>query len=192
MTRRGHLADESVQTMTERYGGPPPFAGLPGGLAPAAAGQPGLEADAQLSVQIGNLATALQRERSDAAARRIERSHAIFPFDFNPATVPLAAGAGTLNSPGLYSPNEGYFWDIKKITAASFTAGSVAMYKDAANDANSEVVFASAGSYFFGTGQLLLNSNDFLVFVAAGITGNVTISGRAIQVRADYLADYLL
>ena len=200
MTRRGHLADDSVDRMTaaltgQPFAAEPSLAGMMGGPAAAAPG-PALEADAQLSVQIGRLAGALEVQRRDDLAKRTERSHAIFPFDFNPATMFAAnqasAGASTLNNPGIYSPNEGYFWDIKKITAASFTAGTVSLYKNAANDANSEVVFTSAGSYFFGTGQLLLSSNDFLLFVAAGITGNVTISGRAIQVRADYLADYLL
>jgi hypothetical protein len=170
------------------------FAGTPAGLgmAPALEAGPGLEVDAQVSLQLGRLATSLERQRTDAAASRAERSHAIFPFDFNPVLINLATGAGTLNAPAWFSPNEGYFWDIRKITATSFTAGSVAVYENAPNDANAEVVFTSAGSYFFGSGQLILNSNDFLVFVASGITGNVTISGRAVLVRADYLADYLL
>jgi hypothetical protein len=183
MTRRGHVADDTMTEMVTRLGSSPAGLDLPG---------PALEADAQVSVQVGRLATVLERQRSDDRTRRVERSHAIFPFDFNPQTIGLTGGAGTLNGASLYSPNEGYFWDIKKITAASFTTGTVALYKNAANDANAEVVFTQAGSYFFGTGQLLLNSNDFLVLVAAGITGNVTISGRAISVRADYLADYLL
>lgn len=165
------------------------FAGTP---ALAAAGGPALEADAQLSIQIGRLASTLERQRAGDQARRTERSHAIFPFDFNPATINLTAGNGIFSGASLYSPNEGYYWDVKKITCASFTSGSVALYKNAQNDANAEVVFTSAGSYFFGTGQLMLNSNDFLVLAAAGITGAVTISGRAISVRADYLADYLL
>jgi hypothetical protein len=187
VTRRGHLADDSVQDMAAQ------FAGLPAGLGvapvPAAGPGPSLEADAQLSVQIGRLATTIERQRTDAAARRAELSHAIFPFDFNPATLPAS---GTLNNPNLYSPNEGYFWDVRKLTAATFTGGSVTVYKNAANDANAEVVFTSAGVFWFGSGQLILNSNDSLIFVGAGLAGNVTISGRAISVRADYLADYLL
>jgi hypothetical protein len=187
VTRRGHhLADDSIDSMAAAFAGTP--AGL--GAAPALAGDgPALEADAQLSIQIGRLATTLERQRSDALARRTELSHAIFPFDFNPATIPTS---GTLNNPNLYSPNEGYYWDIRKLTAATFTSGSVAVYKNAANDANAEVVFSSAGTYWFGSGQLILNSNDFLLFVGTGLVGNVTISGRAISVRADYLADYLL
>jgi hypothetical protein len=186
MTRRAHTADDSIDQMTAAFAGTP--AGL--GMAPALADGPGLEADAGISLQIGRLATALEQQRNSDLARRVERSHAIFPFDFNPV---LAQGSAVVvAAPAQFSPNEGYFWDVRKVTAASFTAGSVAMYKNAANDANAEVVFTQAGSYFFGSGQLILNSNDFLVFTGSGITGNITISGRAILVRADYLADYLL
>jgi hypothetical protein len=188
VTRRSHLADDSIDAMAAQFAGTP--AGL--GMAPVLADGPGLEAGAQLSVSIGQLASQLQRQRADDSARRAERSHAIFPFDFNPQTIALTGGAGSLNTPTLYSPNEGYFWDVRKITASSFTSGTVALYKNAANDANAEVVFTAAGSYFFGSGQLILNSSDWLVFAASGVTGNVTISGRAISVRADYLADYLL
>jgi hypothetical protein len=190
VTRRGGAdAADTVESMLQRFGGIPA-----GPLAPGVPDQPGpsLEADLQLSLQIGKLATALDNDRAARAAQRRERSAAIFPFDFNPQLVPLTAGAGVLNLPSIYSPNPGYVWDIRKLTAASFTTGTVTVYKNAQNDANTEVVFTSAGTYWFGSGQEIINSNDFLLFAASGITGNVTISGRAVQIREDYLADYLL
>lgn len=173
-------AGSAVETMLQQFAGPPP----------AAAPGPALEADAHVSLQIGRLATAIDRDRSDRAAQRRDRSHAIFPFYINPA---LIQGSGTLSQPYIMSPPEGYWWDIRNIKAASFSAGTVTVYTSpVATDANIEFVFTSAGTYTPGSGNLFLGPGDQLLFVAAGITGNVTISGRAISVRADYVADYLL
>lgn len=173
-------AGSAVETMLQQFAGPPP----------AAAPGPALEADAHVSLQIGRLATAIDRDRSDRAAQRRDRSHAIFPFYINPA---LIQGSGTLSQPYIMSPPEGYWWDIRNIKAASFSAGTVTVYTSPiATDANIEFVFTSAGTYTPGSGNLFLGPGDQLLFVAAGITGNVTISGRAISVRADYVADYLL
>jgi hypothetical protein len=188
VTRRGGAdAADTVESMLQRFGGIPA-----GPLAPGVPDQPGpsLEAGLQLSVQIGKLATAIDQDRAARAAQRRDRSHAIFPFPLNPVAI---AGSGTINQPVTMAPNDGYYWDVRKLTAASFSAGTVTVYSSVGvSDATEEFVFTSAGVWSPGSGNLIIGPADQLLFVAAGITGNVTISGRAIQVRADYLADYLL
>lgn len=182
MTRRHHAADDSVQDMLSQFGGIGPPAAVAAG--------PGLEAEASLSIQIGRLAGAIERQRQADGQRLIDRSHAIFPWELNPISAP---GNGTIDQPSLLSPNDGYMWDLRRLTAASFTAGTVTVSRQGAGvDATILFVFTSAGSWFPGSGNVMLNGNDRLVFAAAGIVGTVTISGSVINIRQDYIGDYLL
>src|SRR6202789_3844927 len=105
--------------MAAVFGGQSPLAATLGGQPGSAGDGPALEASAQLSVQIGRLAATPEQQRADGWGRRSELSHAIFPFDFNPATI---GASGTLNNPNLHSPNEGYYWDVRKLTVATFTS----------------------------------------------------------------------
>ena len=107
--------------------------------------------------------------------------------------IALAAGAGTLDTGGAgqLGPMRGFYWDVRRLVAASFTGGSVTAYVNQVQDANIFVEWPQAGLYTFGRGEGVLNPQDRLVFVAAGITGAVTISGAAVQFTEQLLPWFL-
>jgi len=145
----------------------------------------GAEADAGLHVAVGRLAAAVERQVAQQAL--ITRA-------VHPIAVPAAAiaGNGTIDDPMKFGPRDGYAWDMKRVTAASFTAGTVAVYKNAVADANQLFTFTSAGTWWITGNDMILMPGDRLLFVGAGITGNITISGDAIQVELAWLGAYLL
>jgi hypothetical protein len=147
---------------------------------------PGLQAKASVSLVLGKAGRWLDRQ---ASAHDLKRQLTNQPFPVE--QIPLTAGAGVLNIPDLYGPHDGYTWDVRYIVADSFTAGTVSIYNTYQSDGNLEGVFTSAGLIRWG-GDLILNDTEQLIFVAAGITGAVTISGRFNNVPAPLLPDYLL
>jgi hypothetical protein len=115
----------------------------------------------------------------------IDRNRMILDQDLWPNPL---AGSGTID---WQIPTEGWIYDIRRLTVASFTAGIVTVYKNGPTDANIICVFLQAGSFFFAKNTLCLRRHDHLFFVATGITGAVTPSIAAVKVRRDLWADYL-
>lgn len=147
---------------------------------------------AQLCVSLDSMAGELraQRER-DEWWRTLAASAHMVPVAAGRIT--LNAGAGTLDTGGAgqLGPMRGFYWDVKRLVAASFTAGSVTAYLNQVQDANIFAEWPQAGLYTFGRGEGLLNPQDRLIFVAAGISGNVTISGAAVQFTEQLLPYFL-
>lgn len=152
----------------------------------------GLEAGVSLSVILGGIHAELERRRRYEMAL----ADAVHPVDMPAALMVLTGGAGTLaGMPGYFGPTEGYAWDLKNVVADGFTGGTVNVYKGSAGQAvpaNQRFTFTQAGVWT-PTGQTaLLLPGQWLTFQAAGITGNVTLSGDGIQVKLGFLAAYLL
>src|SRR5215813_1672530 len=83
-------------------------------------GGPGfsVQAFAELAASVGQLATAVaaQEER----ARRMW--HAVRPIPGIPLPQ-ITTGSGIIDQPELLAPRTGYWWDVKWVTAATFTGG---------------------------------------------------------------------
>jgi hypothetical protein len=113
-----------------------------------------------------------------------------------PIQTQFIAGNGTIDVPQVLGPSGGYWWDVTRLTAAGFSAGTVTVYKNAVADGNQLPSFPQAGVVTFGR-RMLLAPKARLVFVTAGITLNagvpgVSVGGDAIQVASWALPDYLL
>jgi hypothetical protein len=113
-----------------------------------------------------------------------------------PVPTQQIAGNGTIDVPQLLGPSGGYWWDVTRLTAAGFSAGTVTVYKNAVADGNQLPSFPQAGVVTFGR-RMLLGPKERLLFVTAGITLNpgaagVSVGGDAIQVASWALPDYLL
>lgn len=104
--------------------------------------------------------------------------------------ITLAAGAGTTDQADLYGPKDSYWWDLRRLACWGFTAGTVTVRL---NDPNGSqvAVFTTPGEFTWSAARLLA-PRDRLIFVATGITGTVQFDGTAIQVLANWLADYLM
>jgi hypothetical protein len=116
-----------------------------------------------------------------------DRTYESMILDIDAWPLPLA-GSGVID---WQIPQDGWIWDIRRLTVASFTAGTVTVYKNGQTDANVVCVFTSAGSFFFNPNTLCLRPHDHLYFVATGIVGSVTPSVAAVKVRRDLWARYL-
>lgn len=140
---------------------------------------------ATLEVSLGRLAAALDKQE-----RRRDRLYQLLHVVPIMGVIPLSGGAGTLDQPDRYGPKDGYRWDLRRVTADGFTAGTVTMYR---NDVNTTALakWTQAGEWAW-SGQLWLAARDRLIFVASGITGNVTIDGAAVDVSEQVLPDYLM
>lgn len=144
---------------------------------------------ATLDVVLGRVSKRMDRDERDDSLMRL-----IVPVPITAPQIPLAAGAGKLDSSvagQTLGPNTGFAWDVRKLNATGFTAGTVTAYRNLVGDENIEAVWTVAGAFTFSGGIILVDSDD-LIFVAAGITGTVTISGWAINIPTPLLPEYLI
>src|SRR5215472_14827863 len=104
----------------------------------------GLQVFAQLSANLGTVAQALK----DQASKNQRLWQSIRPIPGIPVGQ-LTAASKFLDLPELTGPRTGYWWDIHLLLAATFTAGSVNVYRatNATNvpDINLVGGFSSAG-----------------------------------------------
>jgi len=124
-------------------------------------------------------------------------------FSFNlPPGILLTTGVGTfLDSPDQFGPPTGWFWDVTSLTLTGYTAGAVAVTRNApavdtlGNPIAIEYVQAptAAGTVPFGQkGNPLLDGNDRLVFTVTGtLTGQLRVTGTVIAVPASRIDEYL-
>lgn len=87
---------------------------------------------------------------------------------------------------------QGWVYDVGMLIIATFTAGTVSVYKNYISDESLIYVFPNAGNFQFSKGQLALRYGDQLIFVANTVTGNVTPSMHGNLVRRAVFPDYLI
>lgn len=105
--------------------------------------------------------------------------------------IPVSGGAGTFTGLiGYQGPPVGWYWSIRRLTAQGFTAGTVNIYSVSVTG-EILVPFAQAGTATFGRGEELMHPQSYLVAQASGITGTVTLYGRADAFPDWYLSEYL-
>ena len=152
-------------------------------------GGPGfsVQAMAELSANVGAMAAAIR----DQADRQQRLWSAIRPIP-GIAVPAITSSSGTADYPELLAPRTGYWWDVKSVTCATFTAGSVNLYAGQQADSELRFVFPTAGTYTFGTGQLLVPPGQRLIFTAVSVTGNVTPSLTVFEIAAWALPAYLM
>ena len=148
-----------------------------------------LQVMADLAANIGSMAQALK----DQATRQQQLWAAVRPIPGIPVP-PITSTSGIADYPELLAPRAGYWWDVKTVTMATFTAGSVNLYAGGTGAQDSELrfVFSTAGTYAFGSAQLLVPPGQRLIFAAQTVTGNVTPSLTVIEVAAWALPAYLM
>jgi hypothetical protein len=151
----------------------------------------GGELSLDVGVQLGRVADALeaQTRRARNLASRLWVVNGVPIGLWNTATSPGVFDPGA-NTTG---PNDGYFWAIHRVTAATFTAGSINMYRGQAGDQNLLFQFTQAGAFYPPRTNLILKPGDRLTFAAAtALTGNVILSMDITQGALDVLPDFLL
>lgn len=127
----------------------------------------------------------------------------VFPFPLPPGVLVTTTVGSFLDLPGQWGPPTGWLWDITMLSVTGFSAGSVAVTKNApsvtaaGNPVAVEPVwtFAAQGVQAFPQkGNPLLDANDRLVFTVAGALtapNGVIISGTVIAVPAARVDEYL-
>jgi len=126
---------------------------------------------------------------------------AVFPFPLPPGIL-TTTGVGTfLDSPDQFGPPTGWFWDVTSLTLTGFTAGTIAVTRNApavdtlGNPIAIEWVTSAAAVgtiQFPQKGNPLLDGNDRLVFTVTGtLTGQLRVTGTVIAVPASRIDEYL-
>lgn len=149
-----------------------------------------LSAGADLSVTLGRVADALaaQQTRARTLASRLWLVNGITLPAWNPSTTPVFDPAAN-----IAGPNDGYFWAVHRVTAATFTAGSINMYRGQAADQNLLFQFTQAGAFYPPRTNLILKPGDRLTFgQGTAVTGLVTLGLDVTQGTLDVLPEFLL
>lgn len=144
-----------------------------------------------LSVQVGRLADELEsrRQKDQDAFEGMHLISVVLPQ--------ITAASQTISYGDLMGPMTGKVWDIRSITCATFTGGTVSLYRAqssaGATDTQLKYVFQQAGTLWFARAQFLLQGNDqFILTASSSLTGSVTPSFEATEMDIDLLPDYLV
>ena len=91
---------------------------------------------------------------------------------------PITTTSGKANYPELLSPRSGFWWFIFQVSAATFSGGSVNLYRGGtgAEDALLVGAFPQAGYLTYSYPGLPVPPGEHLIFAAQTVTGNVTPS----------------
>lgn len=134
-----------------------------------------------------------------ALPRRVRRF--VFNFNFPPGLLTATTVGSYLDLPHQFGPRTGWYWDVVALSAYGFTAGALAVTKNAplitaaGNPVAIEPVasFPQAGVQPFPRKAIpLLDQTERLVFtVTAALTGYAQISGSVTAIPAECINDYL-
>lgn len=144
---------------------------------------------AKIELAVGHLSKAI----SESGQRPRIPWEAAHPVWFT-GSIPLTAGAGTLQQKDLYGPKTAHWWDVRSIQLRGFTAATaVQVFRNSAVAGAGEIVAQTTTiGEFTWSNQRLLSPEDQLIFVASGITGSVFVTGVAIEVATEWLPEYLM
>lgn len=144
---------------------------------------------------------ALEAAAAGAGARRGCLKRPVMPFALPPGILTGTAAGDYLDLPSQFGPPTGWFWDVTMLALSGFTAGSVAVTRNAPAVTSSGTpvavehvaLFSAAGvNAFPQKGNPLLAPGDRLVFtVTSALTGTCAVSGSVIQVPAERIDSYL-
>jgi hypothetical protein len=123
------------------------------------------------------------------------------PFNLPPGLLTATAVGSFLDLPAQFGPPNGWFWDITSLSAYGFTAGTLAVTRNAplVTTAGNPYAIEPLGSFIQAgvltypqKGTPLLDSSERLIFtVTSALTGQAQISGTVIAVPADRISEYL-
>jgi hypothetical protein len=93
----------------------------------------------------------------------------------------------------ILGPADGYAWAVHCVTAATFTAGTINLYKGQQADQNLRFTFLQPGAFYPPRTNFILKPGDRLTFAAAtALAGNVTIALEVTQMTLRKLPKFLL
>jgi hypothetical protein len=131
------------------------------------------------------------------------RKRPVFPFSLPPGLLTTTTVGSFLDLPEQFGPPTGWFWDVVMLSAFGFTAGAIAVSKNAplVTAAGAPVAIEPVGSFaqagvltYPQKGIPLLDGSDRLVFtVTSALTApaGVQFSGQVIAVPAERIDEYL-
>ena len=139
------------------------------GITPGGPGGLGVQAFADLAVRIGNIADQITEQNN----RTAKLWKAVRPIPGIPVPQ-ITTSTGSADYAELLSPRTGFWWFVIQANALTFSAGSVSLYRNHADDASLVGSFPSAGYLTYSSIGLPVMWNQRLIFTANTVTGNVT------------------
>jgi hypothetical protein len=131
-----------------------------------------LDLSASIAAAVGQgVELALERDHHRRLAEYEELTALVYPFNIDPQPLPAN---GVLDQPRLLSPGLGWSWQIDRLTAQGFSAGTVTVWVNPVMLAGAVVageqlfVFPSAGAQFQRE-MRMLRYGERLVAVGSGL-----------------------
>jgi len=147
-----------------------------------------LELFADLKAHLGRVAAAIEKQNDDT--QRLWES--IRPLPGIPVPQ-ITTTNGSADFPELLGPRAGYWWFVIQANALTFSAGSVSLYRNNADDWDLVGSFPSSGYLTYSGSGLPLQRNQRLLFKANAVTGSVTPSLQSVIEVANWAVPaYLL
>src|SRR5262249_30029433 len=152
-----------------------------GGVSPNGDGGISLQAFADLSARIGHIDTQITEQDNRGAA--LWKAARPIP---GIAVPQITTSTGSADYPELLSPRTGYWWFVIQAGALTFSAGTVNLYRNHADDSNLVGAFPQAGYLTYSSIGLPIQWDQRLIFTAISTTGNVTPSLATVIEVADW------
>lgn len=136
-----------------------------------------------------------------AAGLARARKRPVMSINLPPGLLTATAVGSFLDLPPQFGPPTGWFWDVTALSAYGFTAGAIAVTKNAplVTAAGAPYAIEPVGSFsqagvitYSQHGMPLLDSSERLVFtVTSALTGQAQISGQVVVIPAERIDEYL-
>lgn len=144
-------------------------------------------AQAKLGVSLEAALGAIGKQAVRAERREIGLWGGVHPV---PVRQQAVTGSDTVDSVEGMGPKDGYWWDLRRLTAWNFTGGSLSAY---INDVNAEpfATWSQTGQWTW-SGHVLLGPRDRIIYVGSSLSGTAYVAGQAIEVGDSWLPEYLI
>jgi hypothetical protein len=119
-----------------------------------------------------------------------------------PLIVPDGDGTGIVLPNDQMGPMTGFYWSLRRMVAQGYSAGTVAVYRNASQTAWGEgagqltgellYTFPSAGTYTFGRREMMLSPDDTIALIVTGATLNAGVTGIQVTGAADQFPSWYL
>jgi hypothetical protein len=150
-----------------------------------------LDLSASIAAAVGRgVSLALERDHQRRVAEYAELTELVYPFNIDPQPLPAN---GVLDVPRLLGPIAGFSWQVDRLTAQGYSAGTVIVWVNAVVQAGAVIAgeqlfqFPSAGAQFQRHMRMMRYGERLVVsasgLVASGAGPAFTVGGWQIAER---------
>lgn len=152
-----------------------PYPSMPDKRVPRAQGEADMQT-AELIATLSRIADSMEKQQAQAETNAGGKEGPVWQEKIPGLPIPISGGTGQLTDRIYLASQPECFMGFRRLCVSGFSAGSVTAY---INGIEPAAFFPTAGvPQFYGKSQLLIDSGEYLVFIATGITGQPLVWGK--------------